>query len=484
MTAFVADGAALSIPGRHTKEEHAIAANVGDGAALQSVRNAELVARLERLPVTPRLMLIRVIVGTATFFDAYTVLAIAFAMPQLVSEWKLSPTEIGLIISAGYVGQLFGALIFGSIAEKLGRLKTLFITIVLFVSMDVSCLFAWSGVSMMVFRFLQGVGTGGEVPVASAYINEFIGAERRGRFFLLYEVIFPVGLMFAGMAGYFLVPIYGWKAMFVVGLIPSVLTVPLRWLMPESPRWLASKGRIAEADAVVRMLEDNATKRGLVLSEPVVRPLDPRATARSNWRDLFKGIYLKRTLMIWGLWLCSYMINNGLITWLPTLYKQVFHLPLQTSLAYGWITSAFGVIASIVCALLIDKVGRKRWYATAFLLATAPLLALTLFGADSSVKVLVLATAAYAILQTITFSLYLYSAELYPTRLRCVGTGFGSAWLRAGSSIGPVLVGFIVSDFGIRYVFTAFAVAAAIGGIVTLLFAIETKGRVLEELSP
>jgi putative MFS transporter len=178
------------------------------------------------------------------------------------------------------------------------------------------------------------------------------------------------------------------------------------------------------------------------------------------------------------------MINNGLITWLPTLYAQMFHLPLQTSLAYGWVTSTVGVIASVVCALLIDKVGRKRWYSTAFLLATLPLLALTALGATSAVEVLVLATAAYAILQTITFSLYLYSSELYPTRMRCVGTGFGSAWLRAGSSVGPVLVGFIVGDFGIRYVFAAFAAVALAGGVVMLLRGIETKGRVLEELSP
>jgi len=457
---------------------------VAEGAALHAAANAELVARLERLPVTPRLLLIRVIVGIATFFDGYTVLAIAFAMPSLVSEWKLTPTEVGLILSAGYVGQLFGAVIFGSLAEKYGRLKILFITIMLFVSMDVACLFAWSGVSMIAFRFLQGVGTGGEVPVASAYINEFIGAEKRGRFFLLYEVIFPVGLMFAGIAGYFLVPIYGWKAMFVVGLIPSVITIPLRWFMPESPRWLASKGRMEEADAVVKLLEDSATRRGVVLAKPVVRPIDPRATARSDWRELFKGIYLKRTLTIWGLWVCAYMINNGLITWLPTLYTQVFHLPLQTSLGYGWITSAVGVIASIVCALLIDKVGRKRWYVTAFLLAIVPLLTLTWLGATSAIEVLILATAAYAILQTITFSLYLYSAELYPTRLRCLGTGLGSAWLRAGSAIGPVMVGIIVGDLGIRYVFAAFAAVTLVGGLVTLLFAIETKGRVLEELSP
>ncbi len=454
------------------------------GTPFHAAGNAEVVARLERLPVTTRLMLLRVIVGIATFFDAYTVLAIAFAMPQLVTEWKLTPTEVGLIISSGYVGQLFGAVIFGSLAEKIGRLKTLFITIVLFTSMDIACLFAWSGVSMMAFRFFQGVGTGGEVPVASAYINEFIGAEKRGRFFLLYEVIFPIGLMFAGMAGFFLVPIYGWKAMFIVGLIPSVLTIPLRWFMPESPRWLASKGRIAEANAVVKILEDSATKRGVVLREPVMRPIDSKATARSDWRELFKGIYLKRTLMIWGLWVCVYMINNGLVTWLPTLYKQVFQLPLQTSLAYGWITSSVGVIASIACALLIDKVGRKRWYSVAFLLATVPLMTLGWIGTASAVQVLIFATAAYAILQTIAFSLYLYSAELYPTRLRAVGTGFGSAWLRAGSSIGPILVGTIVADLGIQYVFAAFAAVALAGGLVTLLFAIETKGRVLEELSP
>ncbi|MEV4143538.1 MFS transporter [Amycolatopsis sp. NPDC049691] len=453
----------------------------GGGAATTT---AALVARLERLPITRRLLLIRVIIGSATFFDAYTVLVIAFAMPQLVTEWHLGPAQVGAILSAGYVGQLIGAVTFGWIAEKFGRMNTLLITIVLFVSMDIACLFAWSGTSILIFRFLQGIGTGGEVPVASAYINEFIGARKRGRFFLLYEVIFPVGLMFAGIAGYFLVPVYGWRALFVVGLVPAVLTIPLRLLMPESPRWLAAKGRVEKADKVVSMLENEAVKQGHVLAEPVVRPVDPKVKTRSDWRELFQGIYRRRTLMIWVLWATVYLVNNGLVTWLPTLYKQLFHLPLQTSLAYGWVTSGVGVLASVACALLIDRVGRKRWYSWAFLLAIVPLVALTVSGATSAVQVLIMATLAYAILQTISFSLYLYSAELYPTRLRAIGTGFGSAWLRAGSSVGPLLVGWIVADLGIRYVFSAFAAVALIGGIVTILFAIETRNQVLEELSP
>src|SRR6476661_6254023 len=127
MTVLVADGA-----------EFGTATTV----SLHAATNAELIARIERLPVTPRLMLIRVVVGIATFFDAYTVLAIAFAMPQLVTEWHLSAGEIGMILSAGYVGQIFGSLFFGHLAERIGRLPVLLITILLFVSMDIGCLFA------------------------------------------------------------------------------------------------------------------------------------------------------------------------------------------------------------------------------------------------------------------------------------------------------------------------------------------------------
>jgi putative MFS transporter len=456
-------------------------AYAGEPAA---VANAQLVARLERIPVTRRLSWIRIIIGSATFFDAYTVLVIAFAMPELVTEWGLSPTQVGLILSAGYVGQIFGALGFGQLAEKIGRLPTLLITIVLFVSMDIACLFAWSAASMMVFRFLQGVGTGGEVPVASAYINEFIGAKKRGKFFLLYELIFPIGLMFAGIAGYFLVPAFGWKALFIVGLVPAIAMIPLRVLMPESPRWLASRGKIERADKVVSMLENEAIKEGKPLPQPVVLPVDPKATAKSDWRELFKGIYLRRTLMIWVLWIAVYTINNGMVTWLPTLYKTTFHMSTQDSIFYGWITSAVGVLASVVCALTIDKVGRKRWYTWAFLLAVLPLVTVFFLGADTAIQVTVFATITYAILQTVSFSLYLYSAELYPTRLRAIGTGFGSAWLRAGSSLGPVIVGFIVAGVGIQYVFLVFAAIAVVGGLTVAKFGIETKGQVLEELSP
>ena len=140
----------------------AIASDYAVASGTASTPDA-LLARLERLPITRRLKAIRVIVGLSTFFDAYTIIAIAFALPQLTQEWGLTPTFVGLIIAASYVGQLCGALFFGSLAEKIGRIGVLRITIIMFVLMDAACLFAWNGWSILIIRFLQGGGIGAEV---------------------------------------------------------------------------------------------------------------------------------------------------------------------------------------------------------------------------------------------------------------------------------------------------------------------------------
>jgi putative MFS transporter len=444
-----------------------------------------LIARLERLPVSGLLVWTRVVVGTATFFDGYTTLAIAFVLPVLSKQWNLSPAEIGWIISSGYIGQLIGALSCSWLAERFGRLKILGATIIIYTFMSLLCIFSWSAASLMIFRFVQGIGTGGEVPVASAYINEFASAKGRGRFFLLYEVLFVVGLAFAAILGRLLVPALGWQSLFYIGLAPAFLTLPMRFFLPESPRWLIAHGRLAESEAVVARLERDAEKHGHVLRAPASVALRPLTSApRGGWRELFSPLYRGRTLMVWALWFTAYTVNNGLVTWLPTLYVKVFNVPLQMALSYGLATNVFGVATSILCALLIDRVGRKRWYVSAFFLGMIPLLALFALGATSAAEVLILATLAYGTIQTITYSLYLYTAELYPTRIRALGSGTGSAWLRIGSSVGPLLVAQVVAGLGVNWVFAVFAGVLAIGGGICAAFAIETRQRVLEELSP
>ena len=451
--------------------------------------SAHLIARLERLPVTRPVLWARGCVGMATFFDGYTTLAIAYAMPILAHQWNLSPSATAAIISSGYVGQLLGAIFFGWLAERIGRLPVLAIAIAIFAAMSAACIFSWSASSLMLFRFLQGVGTGGEVPVASAYINELSGARKRGRFFLLYELLFLVGLVAAGAIGYTLVPRLGWQAMFIVGLVPVLLVIPLRFFLSESPRWLIAKGRYTAADKVIARLEASATKHGAVLAEPVAAPAlaaaAPVAEKKTgSWSELLGPFYGPRTLLLWALWFGAYLINNGLVTWLPTLYKTVFGLPIDQAIGYGFAMTGVALVASFICALTIDRVGRRRWYTGAFLVAALPLAALYMLGATSALMVFVLATIAYSALQTITYSLYLYSGELYPTRLRSLGAGLGSAWLRAGSVAGPWAIGLIASGGSIVPVFLAFAVVAALTGLVCWRWAPETAGKTLEELSP
>lgn len=450
-----------------------------------SVQASTLLARLERLPVSRPLLWARSIVGMATFFDGYTTLSIAYALPILAHNWHLTHSRIALIISIGYFGQLIGALFFGWLAERIGRLPVIGITISIFALMSLACVFSWSASSLMLFRFLQGIGTGGEVPVASAYVNEFIGAKKRGRFFLLYELLFLVGLVFSGLIGYALVPSFGWKAIFVVGVIPAILVAPLSFKLPESPRWLIEHGYESKAEAVINTLEQSLVVRGVVLPAPTPQVIQKVYAKKTNgWRELFSSFYAPRTLLLWIMWFGVYAVNNGLVTWLPTLYRIHFKVSISNSIGLGFLMTGVAVCAAFVCALAIDKVGRRRWYGVSLIIGAFSMFGLWIEGARSVETVFIFSTICYAALQTITYSLYLYSAELYPTRLRAIGAGLGSAWLRIGSMAGPLIVGTVILKGNIAPVFLAFAIVSTITAIITMLWAPETSGRRLEDLSP
>ena len=181
-------------------------------------------------------------------------------LPVLVPMWKLTAPDIGFMISAGYVGQLIGALLFGWIGERYGRMPAMIGSIAVFGVMSLVCAFAWDYNSLLWFRTLQGIGLGGEVPVAATYISELTRAKNRGRFVLLYELVFPIGLVAVSLIAVWVVPHLGWQWMFYIGALPALLALVLRALLPESPRWLAVHGRAAEADAALSMIESETQK--------------------------------------------------------------------------------------------------------------------------------------------------------------------------------------------------------------------------------
>jgi putative MFS transporter len=450
----------------------------------------DIVARLERLPTSWWQVKARIIVGVATFFDAFDALAIASILPVIAPLWKLTPQEIGFMISAGFVGQLLGALLFGFVAERYGRMTAMIWSIALFAVMSLVCAFAWDYNSLLVFRTIQGIGLGGEVPVAAVFISELARAKGRGRFVLLYELVFPIGLTMASLIGLWVVPRFGWQYMFVIGALPAFLALALRSLLPESPRWLAVRGRNAEAEAAMALIEaetQKATGAPLPPPQPVVATLDKPA----SWADLFGRLYLRRTLVVWVIWFSAYFVNYGLSIWLTTVYRTVFQLPLDIALRYGFITQVVGLLGTLICALAIDHVGRRLWFALSFAAAALALGALAMVPHPTAEHVLISMTIAYFFVSTINIGVYLYTPELYPTRVRALGVGTATAWLRFASIIGPMVVGTMIGARltpaqipDLPKVFLAFAVVAAIAAAITAIFAVETKGRVLEEASP
>ena len=209
---------------------------------------------------------------------------------------------------------------------------------------------------------LQGFGLGGEVPIAAVYISEIARAKGRGKFVLMYELVFPIGLVAAGLLGRWIIPNLGWQYMFLIGAIPAILALFMQRLLPESPRWLASQGRFEEADLALRKIENVALAEGKQLPA-LPANIPPVQATPTRFADLFKGIYLKRTLVLWCVWICTYIITYGLTTWAPSLFRTVYKLPLQQSLTYGFVLTGVGLIGAIFCALLIDPMGRKRLFA-------------------------------------------------------------------------------------------------------------------------
>ena len=443
-----------------------------------------IIGRIERLPSTFWHVKVRAIVGTATFFDGFDAVAIAFVLPALIGLWHLQPSEIGLLLSSGFAGQLIGAPLFGWLAERYGRIRVLNWTILILSVFGLACAFAWSYWSLAAFRFIQGLGLGGEIPVAATFVSEISKAERRGRFVLLYQLLLPLGFMAASLSSIVIVPNLGWQWMFIVGAAPAFLTIYLRRLVPESPRWLARHGDLTKADQIMTDIETTVERESGRPLPPVTKTVDSQSSS-GHWTRLFEGIYLRRTITVWIMWFCAATIGYGLLVWLPTIFRTVYKLPLQEALIYSSLSNVTVLISGLCAAFLVDRIGRRPVFVVAFLFGGLPLFILWLIGKEASAStVMLMAATAASMISMVQLGIWTYTPELYPTSIRSFGTGTASAWARAASIVAPNMVAFIITRTDISAIFLMFALAGAIGALAVLLCPVETKGKLLEEISP
>jgi putative MFS transporter len=437
-------------------------------------------ARIERLPISPWHVRARILIGTATFFDAFDALATAQALPVIVPAWHLSSPQAGFVISAAYVGQIAGSLFFGWLAERHGRVRALALAITIFATMSVACGSAADYHQLLVFRIIQGFGLGGEVPIAATYISEIAKADGRGKFVLLYENLFAFGLVISGFIGSLVVPTFGWRVMFFAGALPLILVPIMLARLPESPRWLAARGRLDEADAALTRIEAEVSRtKGPLAPVPPVIPVEQ---IKGSWRDILGPGNVGKTVVVWTLWFTGYLVYYGLGTWMPTLYRTVFGLDVAHSLRLGMFANFAVFGGSLACALLIDTLGRRRLFVVTLVGEGASLLLLWAIGAQSVEQVAILTSLACFFAGSAGISAYLYTPEVYPTRSRAMATALGSSWLRLASMLGPSIVGLMVGG-GIGNVFLLFAIVPLVASTIVGALAVETAGRSLEEIS-
>ncbi|MCO4860950.1 MFS transporter [Cupriavidus sp. WGlv3] len=447
---------------------------------------AGIAARLERLPMTGYQRSLFGIIATAWFFDSMDLGLMTFVLGSIKAEFGLSAAQAGLLASSSFLGMFLGAAIAGLLADRFGRKPAFQVSMIFWGVGSLMCGLADSVTSLMIYRVLLGFGMGMEFPIGLSMVSEIVPAKSRGKYVAILEGFWPIGFIAAGALTYLLLPVIGWRGIFIALAVPAVFVFVVRRMVPESPRWLEDVGRKAEADTVMAGIEQRVERAsGRPLPAVSANFGGTQAPSRkARFMELWSGPYARRTIMLWSVWFFALLGYYGLTTWLGALLQQAGYA-VTKSVLYTVYISLAGIPGFIFSAWLLEKWGRKP---TCALMLIGSAVAAYAYGQAAVHRLPVeQLIAAGLCMQFFLFGmwsvLYAYTPELYPTRSRATGSGFASSIGRIGSLAGPYLVGVLLPVAGQGGVFTLGALSFAVAAAVVLLLGVETRGKALEEVS-
>jgi MFS transporter, putative metabolite:H+ symporter len=447
-----------------------------------------MLERLERqtkLTVNQWKIMIAAILGDMLdFFDYFL---IGYVLAFIVHDWDLTYGQSAMILLAAGVGAVPGAFFWGWMADRIGRRKAFIGTALNFsIATGIMALTPdkdW--VFLTVFRFFVGFGVSGLFAVDTTLVQEYVPASKRGWVGGLVTSCLPLGLTLGAILGRFLTPYIGWRGLFVVGLLPALLTLLIRAWVPESPRWLLQRGRIKEArDSLAWTLK--------VDPDTIELPDTVPATRKTNWREVFQH---PRSVALSILINLSQTGGNGLLLWATTLFVLILNVsPAEAAGLMIWVSLA-GFLGRLTFSYLSDALGRRPCgiiigCAGAVLMALAGYLHSVFVGGVSLFYLLIVAQrffgdASYAIIGP-------YTAEIWPAHLRASGMGFGYGTGNIGKVIGPLGLALIVGTS--NYVQPQATIAAIVPALLYLAFwyglaavafwllGFETRGRTFEDI--
>lgn len=417
---------------------------------------ATLGARLDALPFTRRHRKVLTGSGIGWALDAMDVGLISFILAALTVQWDLSRTEASWIASIGFIGMALGASLGGLLADRFGRRNVFAVTLLIYgVATGASALVGGLAV-LLVLRFFVGLGLGAELPVASTYVSEFAPARIRGRVIVILEAFWAVGWTAAALIGYFIIPLAdaGWRWAFLLGAIPAVYALVVRWGLPESPRWLAQRGRIGEATRIVEQFEADAG----VHTAPAAATEAPAEviaqSAGARLRTLWSREFRLRTASIWLVWFCVNFSYYGAFIWIPSILVDAGY-DLVRSFGFTLVITLAQLPGYAVAAWLIEVWGRRTTLSV-FLVGSA--VSAIFFGTADGVTAIIISGMALSFFNLGAWgALYAVTPEIYPTSLRGTGSGWAAGVGRIASIVAPLLVPVLLVAGGAPLLFVVFA---------------------------
>jgi len=430
---------------------------------------AQVRSGMGRLPVR-----VTILAGLAFGSNGMNLGVLSFALLGLKASWGLTPGQAGLLIMAAGAGQLAGGLLMGFVADWVGRRVGFGATVALSSLGTGAAALAPSLSWIVLALFLAGIGFGGVAPVATSLVGEFAPRRSRGALIGWTQVVWILGWILAAVGGVVAGHGLGWRAVFLVGLLPVVLAVIGPWLVPESPRYLLAHGRRREAEALARTLSE---RYGVALELPDQEQAG-RASIFAHLAELWSPRFRRHSFLIWAVWFVMIGAYNGPIILLPALLSaQGFPNPDQASLLVA-IVMGLPVVAA---TLLIDRVGRKPVIICGLVLGAAGAVGVAAARTEAGILAAAM-TLAGGVLASWPVILS-YAAELYPTRIRATAMGWASAAGRTGAILAPAMLGIVMRSWttGRGPALSIFAFTLVVAALIILFLGEETAGRSLEE---
>jgi putative MFS transporter len=446
--------------------------------------NVSIAARLDRLPITRLHKKATVLLGIGLFFDLYDIFLTGVLSTVLSEQFHVAHELLPLLLGAGFLGMFIGAIVLNGLADRFGRKKAFMWNLAIYSGFTLLAAFSPNVVLLIIFRFLAGFGLGAEPPLCDTYLSELLPVSKRGKYVAWAYTLAFLSMPVEGFLAKWLVPLKflgmeGWRWLFIIGSIGALIVWILRRHLPESPRWLETAGRIAEANQIVVQFEEEA-KKTTDLEPAVVSGAQPLPIEKVSFPVLFKKQYVQTTLMLWFFQILQTIGYYGFGTLVPLILKAKGYTVLD-SLEYAALTFLGYPIGSLLSLPLVERMDRK-WLIvlSAFLMAVFGIS----FGLAETPMLIILFGVLYTLISNVfSNAFHIYQAEIFPTSVRATAVGFAYSLSRLMSGLMPFLLLPVLRKYGSTAMFEVMAVAMGLIMLDIGLLGPRTTGRSLEEVN-